>query len=72
MTTAFAVIQEPEFLDTKQVEQFARQSYATLKRRHREGADTGLRKHGKRVVFHLPTLRAYLSSSQPTTTKTAA
>ena len=50
-----------EFLDTRQVEAFARQSYATLKRRQREGHDTGLRKHGRRVVFHVDTLRRFLA-----------
>ena len=49
-----------EFLDTRQVEQFARLSYATLKRRHREGDGTGLRKRGRRVVFHVPTLTKFL------------
>ena len=49
-----------EFLDTRQVEQFARVSYATLKRRHREGHDTGLRKRGRRVLFHTPTLIQFL------------
>ncbi len=51
-----------EFLDTREVEQFARQSYATLKRRHREGHDTGLRKRGRRVLFHVDTLRKFLSA----------
>ena len=49
-----------EFLDTCQVEQYARLSYATLKRRHREGYDTGLRKRGRRVLFHIPTLTKFL------------
>ena len=49
-----------EFLDTRQVEQFARLSYATLKRRHQEGHDTGLRKRGRRVLFHVPTLTTFL------------
>lgn len=49
-----------EFLDTREVEQFARLSYATLKRRHQEGHDTGLRKRGRRVVFHVPTLIKFL------------
>ena len=58
-----------EFLDTRQVEQFARLSYATLKRRHREGGDTGLRKRGRRVLFHVPTLTKFLlgeSTQSPT------
>lgn len=55
-----------EFLDTRQVEQFARQSYATLKRRHREGHDTGLRKRGRRVVFHVPTLTKFLLGESST------
>ena len=54
-----------EFLDTRQVEQFARVSYATLKRRHREGHDTGLRKRGRRVLFHAPTLKAFLLGASP-------
>ena len=57
------------FLDTRQVEQFARLSYATLKRRHREGSDTGLRKRGRRVLFHVPTLTKFLlgeSAQSPT------
>ena len=49
-----------EFLDTREVEQFARISYTTLKRRHQEGHDTGLRKRGRRVVFHVPTLTTFL------------
>jgi len=59
----------PEFLDTREVEQFARLSYATLKRRHREGHDTGLRKRGRRVLFHVPTLTKFLTgeTSQPAT-----
>ena len=55
-----------EFLDTRQVEQFARLSYATLKRRHREGHDTGLRKRGRRVLFHVPTLTQFLLGESPT------
>jgi hypothetical protein len=53
-----------EFLDTREAEQFARQSYATLKRRHREGHDTGLRKRGRRVLFHVATLRKFLSAEE--------
>ena len=49
-----------EFLDTRQVEQFTRVSYATLKRRHQEGHDTGLLKRGRRVLFHTPTLIQFL------------
>lgn len=49
-----------EFLDTREVERFARLSYATLKRRHHEGHDTGLRKRGRRVLFHVPTLTKFL------------
>ena len=58
-----------EFLDTREVERFAKQSYATLKRRHREGHDTGLRKRGRRVLFHVPTLTKFLTgeTSQPAT-----
>ena len=56
-----------EFLDTRQVEQFARLSYATLKRRHQEGHDTGLRKRGRRVVFHAPTLTKFLLGTSPGT-----
>ena len=52
-----------EFLDTRQVEQFAKLSYATLRRRHKEGHDTGLRRCGRRVLFHKPTLLVYLLSS---------
>ena len=55
-----------EFLDTRQVEQFARLSYATLKRRHQEGHDTGLRKRGRRVLFHVPTLIQFLLGASPT------
>lgn len=55
------------FLDTREVEQFAKQSYATLKRRHKEGHDTGLRKRGRRVVFHVETLRKYLLGETGTT-----
>ena len=58
-----------EFLDTREVEAFARQSYATLKRRHKEGHDTGLRKRGRRVLFHVPTLTRFLTGE---TVKTAA
>ena len=49
-----------EFLDTREVEKFAKQSYITLKRRHREGHDTGLCKRGRRVLFHVPTLTKFL------------
>ena len=55
-----------EFLDTREVERFARQSYITLKRRHREGHDTGLRKRGRRVVFHVPTLTKFLLGESST------
>ena len=49
-----------DFLTTREVEVFSKQSYATLKRRHREGHDTGLRKRGRRVLFHVPTLVEFL------------
>ena len=55
-----------EFLDTREVERFACQSYATLKRRHKEGHDTGLRKRGRRVVFHVPTLTKFLLGESAT------
>jgi len=55
-----------EFLDTREVERFARLSYATLKRRHKEGHDTGLRKRGRRVVFHVPTLTKFLLGESAT------
>ncbi len=51
-----------EFLSPREVEQFAKMSYATLKRRHKEGHDTGLRKRGRRVVFHVATLRQFLTA----------
>ena len=54
-----------EFLDTREVEQFARFSYTTPKRRHHEGHDTGLRKRGRRVVFHVPTLTRFLLGASP-------
>ena len=57
-----------EFLDTRQVEHFARVSYATLKRRHQEGHDTGLRKRGRRVVFHTATLIQFLLGEPAGTT----
>jgi len=63
MIATSALVSPPaaEFLDTREVEQFAKQSYATLKRRHREGNDTGLRKRGRRVLFHVPTLTKFLT-----------
>ena len=51
-----------EYLDTRQAADFARRSYATLKRLHGPDRDTGMRKHGRRVVFHLETLRKFLAS----------
>ena len=52
--------QEPEFGDTRQAEEFSRLSLPTLKRRQAAGADVGLRKSGRRIIFHMPTLRKYL------------
>ena len=60
IATSAPPAQAGEFLDTRQVEQFSKLSYATLKRRHQEGHDTGLRKRGRRVVFHTPTLIQFL------------
>ena len=61
ISTSASVSPPDEFLDTREVERFAKQSYATLKRRQREGHDTGLRKRGRRVVFHVETLRRFLT-----------
>lgn len=52
-----------EFIDSKQVETFSTLSLKTLQRRQKEGHDTGLRKHGRRIVFHLETLRKFLNST---------
>lgn len=67
VATSAPVPSPSEFFDTRQAEDFARQSYQTLKRRHREGHDTGLRKHGRRVVFHVETLRKFLLGETGTT-----
>lgn len=69
MATSAPVSPPDEFLDTREVERFAKQSYATLKRRQREGHNTGLRKRGRRVLFHVETLRRFLSAEN---VKTAA
>ncbi len=60
IATPVPAVPAAEFLDTREVEQFARLSYTTLKRRHQEGHDTGLRKRGRRVVFHTATLIQFL------------
>ena len=65
MDSVFAPrVKEDEFLNTREVEVFAKQCYQTLKKRHSEGHDTGLRKRGRRVVFHVPTLRKFLLGQQ--------
>lgn len=66
IATSAPVSSPTEFLDTREVERFAKQSYATLKRRHKEGHDTGLRKRGRRVVFHVPTLTKFLLGESST------
>lgn len=65
IATPAPAVPAAEFLDTREVERFARLSYATLKRRHQEGHDTGLRKRGRRVVFHVPTLTKFLLGASP-------
>ena len=67
IATSAPVSSPGEFLSTREVERFAKQSYATLKRRHKEGHDTGLRKRGRRVLFHVPTLTKYLLGETGTT-----
>lgn len=52
-----------EYIDSKQVPVFSTLSLKTLQRRQKEGHDTGLRKHGRRIVFHVETLRKFLNAN---------
>jgi hypothetical protein len=58
-----------EFITAIEAEAFSTLSLKTLQRRQKEGCDTGLRKHGRRVLFHVDTLRKFLTAemSKPST-----
>lgn len=62
-TTKEPITPAAEFIDAKQVQPFSTFSLKTLQRRQKEGHDTGLRKHGRRIVFHVETLRKFLNST---------
>lgn len=55
--------EESEFLSRREAERFSKMSYATLRRRHREGVEVGLRRRYGRVIFDKAALRAFLSQS---------
>ena len=60
--TPTQVLPPAEFFRVPQAVQLAQQSYSTLRRRHLAGHDTGLRKHGRIVLFHVETLKRYLAA----------
>lgn len=51
---------QPEFGSTREAVRSSGLSLSTLKRRQASGVDVGLRKSGRRLLVHLPTLRACL------------
>ena len=56
-------LDESEFLNRREAERFSKMSYATLRRRHQEGVEVGLRRRFGRVIFDKAALRAFLSQS---------
>ena len=54
-----------EFLTPKEAAAFAKCSTRTLERHHAEGKEVGLRKIGRRTVYHRGTLAQFLASSHP-------
>jgi hypothetical protein len=52
-----------EFVTALEAERLSTLSLKTLQRRQADGHDTGLRKHGRRIVFHVPTLRQFLNAA---------
>jgi hypothetical protein len=53
-----------EFITGAEAEKYSTLSLKTLQRRQANGCDTGLRKHGRRIVFHVETLRKFLSATK--------
>ena len=68
MTTPPPHTPPDEFVRVPEAEKIAKQSYSTLLRRARAGHDVGIRRRGRIVLVHVPTLVEFLrSQSVPTT-----